>query len=441
MNIANQTSASLSDQPRSAQQRVVVTGMGIVTTIGETHSEYFNAVVAGRSGIAPWKGKDSRLYSKFGGDMSDFDFEAHIKRVGKDYPLDWLERSRKLLRSSSLSGRLVAAAAMQAFCNAGLHNAKLNPERLGHVLGGNNLGNSYTFDNTLEFEEEPDFIAPLYGVVALDTDVLAVGSEILGLRGSSFTVGGSCASSNLALLSGLDLIRSGRADAVLVSGGTMELSPVWLQGWTLIDAISFRSFNDEPTRASRPFDKRREGFVPSEGAGVIMLESLASAQARGIYIHAELLGASSTSNASRLTKPDLDGQVRAMSSALQDARIEPEQVNYINAHATSTPLGDASEVAAIKKVFGSHAYQIPVNSTKSILGHCLTASSMVEMITTILQMQHSLVHPTINLEEADPELDLDFVPHQAREHRINVALSNSFGFGGLNSSVVVGALT
>ncbi|MEM9484965.1 MAG: beta-ketoacyl-[acyl-carrier-protein] synthase family protein, partial [Cyanobacteria bacterium P01_F01_bin.116] len=238
----------------------------------------------------------------------------------------------------------------------------------------------------------------------------------------------------------LDLIRSGRASAVMVSAAAMELSPIWLQGWTLINAISFRSFNDEPTRASRPFDKRREGFVPSEGAGVVVLESLASARERGACIHAELLGASSTSNASRLTKPGLDGQSRAMFCALQDARVEPEQVDYINAHATSTPLGDASEVAAIKKVFGSHAYQIPINSTKSILGHCLTASSMVEMITTILQMKHSLVHPTINLEDPDPELDLDFVPHQAREHAIDIALSNSFGFGGLNSSIVVGTV-
>ena len=441
MNMANQTSTNSIYQCRSDRHRIVVTGMGIITTIGETHDDYFDAVIGGRSGIARWTDKDSRLYSKFGGDMSDFNFEAHIGRVGKAYPSDWIDRSRKLLRPASLSGRLVAAAAMQAFFNADLHKTKLNPERFGHVLGGNNLGNSYTFGNALEFEEEPDFIDPLYGIVALDTDVLAVSSEILGLKGPSFTVGGACASSNLALLSGLDLIRSGRADAVLVSGGTMELSPVWLQGWTLIDAISFRSFNDEPTRASRPFDKRREGFVPSEGSGVVVLESLASARARGVDIYAELLGASSTSNASRLTKPDLNGQVRAISYALQDARIEPNQVNYINAHATSTPLGDASEVTAIKKVFGSHAYQIPVNSTKSILGHCLTASSMVEMITTILQMQHSLVHPTINLEEPDPELDLDFVPHQAREHKINIALSNSFGFGGLNSSVVLRTVT
>ena len=440
MNMANQTSDNNICQPRSEQHRIVVTGMGIVTTIGETSDEYFDAVVAGQSGITPWQDKDSRLYSKFGGDMSGFNFDAHIERVGKAYPSDWIKRSRKLSRSASLSGRLVAAAAMQAFSKAELHNVKLNSERFGHVLGGNNLGNSYTFENILEFEDEPDFMAPLYGLVALDTDVLAVSSEILGLKVPSFTVGGACASSNLALLSGRDLIRSGRADAVLVSGGTMELSPVWLQGWTLIDAISFRSFNGEPTQASRPFDKRREGFVPSEGAGVVVLESLASAQACGVHIYAELLGASSTSNASRLTKPGLDGQIRAMSCALQDARICPDQVDYINAHATSTPLGDASEVAAIKQVFGAHAYQIPVNSTKSILGHCLTASSMVEMITTILQMNHSLVHPTINLEEPDPELDLDFVPHQAREHKIDFALSNSFGFGGLNSSVVLGAI-
>lgn len=428
----------LSNSQSREQRRAVVTGMGIVTTIGENIFEYLDAIVAGRSGITYWKNKDLRLYSKFGGDMSDFNFQTHCERVGKKYPLDLVERSRKLLRPTSLSGCLTVTAALQAFVDAGFPDSRISSERFGHILGGNNLNNSYIFDNALQFDEEPDFIDPLYGVIALDTDVLAVTSDLLNLKGCNFTVGGACASSNLALLSGLDLIRSGRVDSVLISGGSMELSPTWLQGWTLLDAISFHSFNDCPTQASRPFEVRREGFVPSEGTGALIVETLESACNRGARIYAELLGASSTSNASRLTKPNIDAQARAMSYALKDAGVEPGQVNYINAHATSTPLGDASEVTAIKKVFKDHAYKIPVNSTKSMIGHCLSASSIIEMITTILQMENSVVHPTINLEEQDPELDLDFVPSQAREHDIKIAISNSFGFGGLNSSVVIG---
>ena len=296
----------------------------------------------------------------------------------------------------------------------------------------------YIFENVLTLSDEPDYIEPLYAVMIFDTDVLAVISELLTLQGPSFTVGNACASGNLALLAGLDLIRSGRADAIVVSGGAMEADPVLLQGFAIIDALSYRSFNEEPARASRPFDARREGFVPSEGAGAVVLETLAGARSRGARIHAELLGAASNSDASRLTKPNLDGQIRAIHSALQDARIALAQVDYVNAHATSTPLGDAVEVEAIKAVFGDHAYHIPVNSTKSMIGHCLTSASLVEFVATIVQMENDVVHPTINQEEKDPELDLDFVPNQARQHHIEVAISNSFGFGGLNSCIVVG---
>jgi 3-oxoacyl-(acyl-carrier-protein) synthase len=251
-------------------------------------------------------------------------------------------------------------------------------------------------------------------------------------------VGGACASGNLALISGLDLIRSGRADAVVVTGAPASFHSMILHAWTMIDALTCRSFNDAPERASRPFDRLREGFVPGEGAGAVVLESEASARRRGARVRAELLGGASASDACRLPKPHEEGQMRAIRAALDDAGLVPEQIDYVNAHATSTPLGDAVEVAALKKVLGRRAYEIPVNSTKSMIGHCLTAAALVELVATILQMEHGVVHPTINQEEPDPDLDLDFVPNQAREHRFDIALSNSFGFGGINSSVLVG---
>lgn len=420
------------------EHRIVVTGMGIAAPTGENLSEYFEALVSGHSGITHWKRMmDERLYSKVGGDMSDFDLNAYFARNGNIYSEEIVQHAKKLLRATPLSGRLGTIAAMQAFVDAGLAQVDINPRRFGHVLSGHNLNAYYIFENTLTLLEEPDFIDPLYGFMIFDTDVLSVISELLNVQGSSFTIGNACASGNMALLAGLDLIRSGRADVVLVTGGVMEVDPVMLQGFALIDAVSYRSFNDEPARASRPFDARREGFVPSQGTGAVILETLASAKKRGTHIHAELLGGASLSDASRLTRPDLAGQVETMRSALADARVNPEEVDYINAHATSTRLGDAVEVLAIKTVFGADAYRIPINSTKSMIGHCLTAAGMVEFVATTLQMENNVVHPTINQEENDPELDLDFVPNEARQHPIKVALSNSFGFGGLNACIVV----
>lgn len=419
-------------------RRVVVTGMGIVTTIGQNLREYQDGLMAGCSGITRWKKMDERILSKVGGDMSEFDFGAHVARVGTHYPADLVQKATKLLRVTPLSGRLAMAAALQAYVDAGLNVTELEPERFGHVLGGSNLNLSHTFENTRTLLQEPEFIDPLYGLIFLDTDVLSVVSELLSAKGPCFSVGGACASGSYGLIAGMDLLRSGRADVVMVTGAAQEMAPVSLQGWGIMEAISYRSFNDEPTRASRPFDARREGFVPSEGSGAIVLEPLNRARSRSAPIYAELLGGAAVSDASRLAKAHVDGEARAMRAALQDAGVDAEQVDYINAHAASTPLGDATEVAAIKAVFGDLAYRIPVNSTKSMVGHCTTAAGVVEFVATVLQMNHDFVHPTINQEEKDPELDLDFVPNVARDHKIRVAISNSFGLGGLNGSLVLG---
>jgi 3-oxoacyl-(acyl-carrier-protein) synthase len=225
---------------------------------------------------------------------------------------------------------------------------------------------------------------------------------------------------------------------MLVTATVENPEIVGLQSLALLGALSIDSFNDEPWRASRPFDKRREGFVPGAGGGAVILETLAGARRRGAPILAEILGAGSSCDGSNLTKPNVDGQVYAMRAALEDAGVAPEQVNYINAHATSTPIGDVVEVQAIKQVLGKHAYKIPVNATKSMTGHALTGAGLVELVATIVQMQNKVLHPTINLEEPDPECDLDFVPNQAREYRLDIALSNGFGFGGLNTCLVIG---
>jgi 3-oxoacyl-(acyl-carrier-protein) synthase len=420
--------------------RIVVTGMGVVTAIGDTLDAFWASLVEGRSGVSRWKRPiDPRCYARIGGDLSDFDLAGHLTRLGGRYPAGMVKRCLALMRTSPHVARLVTAAALQAYHDAGLSTGAIALERVGHVVAGHNLNAGYIVENALTFHQvEPDYIEPLFGLLCLDTDVLSSTSELLDLKGVSFTVGGACASGNLAVLAALDLLRAGRTDAMLVSGAPIELEAVALHGWTMLEALSYQSFNDSPERASRPFDSLREGFVPSEAAGALILETLESATSRGARIHAEVLGASSTSDACRLTRPDRDGQARAMQLALEDARVAPGDVDYVNAHATSTRLGDAVEVAAIKQALRDRAYRIPINATKSMIGHALSAAGVLELIATVLQMQHGVVHPTINLERPDPELDLDFVPLNAREARVKVALSNSFGFGGLNSSVVLG---
>ena len=423
---------------RDDTQRVVVTGMGVVTPIGETPAEFSASLRAGRSGITRWKRMDERTLSKIGGDMCDLNLGAHFERVGMRYPPDLIKRARTVLRATPLTGRLAGAAALQAYVDAGLPDAGLDPERVGHVAGGNNLNNNYFVENVRAFDRDPESIEPLLGLVFWDTDVLGKVGELLTVKGPNYMVGNACASGNMALLCAIDLLRAGRVDAVVVSAATQELDPVGLQGWALVDALVWRSFTDDPARASRPFDVHRQGFVPGEGAGAVILETLAGARARGARSRAELLGGASTCDATRRPKPVVEGHVRVMRGALRDAGIAPDDVNHINAYAASTVLGDAAEVEAIKQVFGDRAHRIPINATKSMLGHCLTAAGLVEMLALLVQMEDGFLHPTINLDQAEPGFDLDFVPRVARPYAIDIALSNSFGFGGLNACVAVG---
>jgi 3-oxoacyl-(acyl-carrier-protein) synthase len=423
---------------RDDGQRVVVTGMGVITPIGETPEEFIDSLVKGRSAITRWRVIDtSRIYSKIGGDLVDWTIKGHLGKYGKNYPDELVQRAIRLLRDVPFPAHLVAVSALRAYVSAGLPDS-IRPERFGHILGGHNLNTWYAIENFKVFDEEPEFTDPLYLPRRLDTHVVAVNSEILGLKGPAWNVGSACASGNVAVATSLDLLRAGRVDAMLVSACIETPEMVGLQSLALLGALSIDSFNDEPWRASRPFDKRREGFVPGLGAGAVILETLAGARRRGAPILAEILGAASSCDASNLTKPNLDGQVYAMRGALDDAGINPEQVQYINAHATSTPIGDVIEVQAIKAVFGEHAYNIPVNATKSMTGHPLTAAGLVELVATIKQMQNNVLHPTINLEEPDPQCDLDFVPNQARDYHFDIALSNGFGFGGLNTALVIG---
>ncbi|MFT3699922.1 MAG: beta-ketoacyl-[acyl-carrier-protein] synthase family protein [Kofleriaceae bacterium] len=271
-------------------------------------------------------------------------------------------------------------------------------------------------------------------MTGLDTDHAGCISEVLGLRGPIYTVGAACASGNTALRCAVDEVRYHDIDAAIVVGAVLDFSPVELHAMALMGAISFQSFNDDPQHACRPWDTRREGFVPAHGGGAIVIETLASAQRRGARIYAEILGVEAGSDANHLPQPSEDGQTKVMQKLLRTCGVAPEQVDYISAHATSTPLGDLTEIRSIKRVFGEHAYKLKLNAPKSMLGHTCWAAPTVETVAAVLQLRAQKLHGSINIENLDPEIDLDICRGtEPVPHPMQILMKNSFGFGGINS--------
>jgi 3-oxoacyl-(acyl-carrier-protein) synthase len=266
----------------------------------------------------------------------------------------------------------------------------------------------------------------------LDTDHAGCVSELLQARGAIYTAGAACASGNLALRAAVDEIRHHGQQAVLVLGPVLDFAPIDVHGMALMGAISFGTFDDEPERASRPFDVRREGFVPAHGGGVLVLEDLDAARRRGARIYAEVLAVAANANGNHLPEPSLEGQARGMLQALRESGVRPEQIDFVSAHATSTPAGDLVEVRALKEVFGPHAYRLKVNAPKSMLGHTCWAAPVVELIAAVLQMRAGVLHPSINIDELDPEIDLDVCRGAKVAHAVEHLMKNGFGFGGIN---------
>ena len=412
-----------------------LTGLGVVCPLGHDPDALWSALDAGRSGVGLWSQPPPRVASHIGGEVRGFEPLAALAGLGLGAEVQRL--AADLLRDNPRATGQVVVAAAQAIASAQLQEAYPS-ERIGHVLACHNTHGGYWTQGVLDCEDEPDFIEPMFGVHAFDTDAAAVIAELFGIRGPTFTVGGACASGNMALLAAEDLIRTGRADAVVVGGVATTPSPVVLQGWAIIQAIVSERFLEAPHRASRPFDLGRCGFVPAEGAGAVVLERASRTSARRARAQAELLATAATSAAVRHTRPAVEAQIRCARAALQRAGLSPAAVGYVNAHGTSTPVGDAVEVASIREVLGARAEKVPVSSTKSMLGHALQAASLIELVATVQSLQHQRVHPTINLDDPDPELGLDFVPGHSRSHTFDVALSNALGFGGLNACAVVG---
>ena len=406
------------------RRRVVVTGLGAITPLGLTADEFWHNLLAGQSGIGPMTLCDPTDYPcQIAGQADDFN------------PNDYIG-SREARRMARFS-QLAVAAAMQAVADAALDIAGEDPYRVGVLLGNGNGGFPTLEENCRILADRGGMrMSPFFFPMVLPNMAAANVSQYVGAHGYNSTATTACAASNNAIGEALQAIRHGIADVMLAGGAEAGISQLGLAGFAVMRALSTR--NDEPQRASRPFDAERDGFVPAEGAGVLVLEERERAIARGASILCELSGFGATSDAGHLVQPQESGAsaARAMANAISDAGLQPSDVGYINAHGTSTPLNDAVETVAVKRLFGDDAYRIPISSTKSMIGHSLGASGALEAIACVKTIVDRKIHPTVNYEYPDPECDLDYVPNAARSADVSTVLSNAFGFGGQNACLI-----
>jgi 3-oxoacyl-[acyl-carrier-protein] synthase II len=411
-----------------AKKRIVVTGMGIVSCFGTDVDHFYEQLLAGKSGIVPIEGFPCAEYpTRFAGSVRDFD-------VGDYMDKKQARRVDPFIRYAMVAGKKALEHAkidVEAL-------SKLEKKRCGVLIGSGMGGMTVFYDGvetilTKGYKRLTPFFVP-YIITNMGGALLAID---LGFMGPNYSISTACATSNFCIDAAAEQIQQGKADLMLCGGAEAAINPIGLAGFVAIGALSTK--NDDPTKASRPWDTQRDGFVMGEGAGVLVLESLEHALARGAPILAEYLGGSVNCDAYHMTSPREDGEGvgQCIERAIEAAGIAKEEVNYINAHATSTLAGDLCEIHAIRKVFGAHANNIKINGTKSMIGHCLGAAGGLEAVATIKAIQTGMLHPTINIENPEPALEgLDIVPNVAKPHKVNVALSNSFGFGGHNSTLV-----
>lgn len=411
------------------KRRVVVTGMGVVTSLSCKVDDLFDRLCAGESGIHPLRLFDCTKFKvKYAGDIYDWDAGEYI--------------DRKEIKRLDRFSQFALVAGVDAINDSGLDLSREDSFRCGVILGSG-IGGLQEIETQIErlLHKGPDRVSPLT-IPKLMLNAAGGNLSIrYGMRGPNYTVATACASATNAIGDAMKTIQYDEADVMLTGGTEAAVTPMGVSGFQNMKALTIRG--GDPGQASRPFDADRSGFVIAEGAGLLVLEELQHAKARGAKIYAELIGFGASGDAGHITQPDETGHgaAKAMINALRDSRINPEDVVYINAHGTSTPLGDKAETLAVKTVFGQHAKKLSISSTKSQLGHTLGASGGIELLVTIKSMERSVITPTINLDHPDPDCDLDYTPNQPRECRIPVAMSNSFGFGGHNASVVVRQLT
>ncbi|HET8883583.1 MAG TPA: beta-ketoacyl-ACP synthase II [Solimonas sp.] len=404
-----------------SRRRVVVTGLGIVSPVGNDIATAWSNILAGKSGIGPITYFDVSAYTtRFGGMVKDFNASQ------------WL--SVKDVKRTDPFIHYGVAAAKQAVADAGITVTDDNRERIGICVGAGIGGIGTIAEECRALHDNgPKRVSPFFVPSSIINMISGYISIDLGITGPNLAVVSACTTSTHAIGLGARMIQAGDADMFIVGGAEAGSAPAGLAGFCQARALSTR--NDHPERASRPWDKDRDGFVLGDGAGVLVIEDLEHAQKRGARIHAELIGFGMSGDAYHITLPGNNGARRSMQNTLRDAGLNPEQVDYVNAHATSTNAGDVGESNAIKETFGDHAYKLSVSSTKSMTGHLLGAAGGIEAIFSVLALRDQIVPPTINLDNPDEGCDLDYTAHKARERKLDVVLSNSFGFGGTNGTV------
>lgn len=406
-------------------RRVVVTGIGMVSPSGSDQDVFWDNIVNGRSGISAVELFDVSQYPcRIAGEIKDFDPTCCMEK----------REAKKVDRFTQFG----VAAALAAWQDAGLDDAHINKDEIG-VMVGSGIGGIRTIEEQLKIlaEKGPRRVSPFLVPALIANMASGYISIMLGLRGPNITVVTACATSSHAVGDAAEIIKRGAADVMVAGGAEAAISHLAFSGFSAARALSLR--NDQPEKASRPFDLERDGFVMGEGAGVVILESLEHAQSRGAQIYGEIVGYGMSGDAYHMTAPDPEGlgAFYSMQRALKSAGITPEQIDYINAHGTSTEYNDKIETMAIKKVLGEHAYKVAISSTKSMTGHLLGAAGAIELIATLLIIKYQRIHPTINYEHPDPECDLDYVPNKSRSGAVETAMSNSFGFGGTNATLVI----
>src|SRR6266436_1911181 len=412
----------------NSDRRVVITGLGVVTPVGNDLETFWKNLVKGKSGIGRIQTFDTANYDcKIGGEVRDFE------------PKNFFNNAKDVRRTDRFA-QLAMAAAKMSMQDSGIDLERVNRDRFG-VIVSSGIGGLKTLEDQFSvlMNKGPGRVSAFTIPMLISNMASGLISMEFGLRGPNMCIVTACATSNNAIGESWRMIKFGDADAFLAGGSEASIVSIGLAGFGAMKALSRR--NDEPERASRPFDRDRDGFVMSEGAGVVVVEELEHAKARGAKIYCEITGYGLSADAYHMTAPPPDGEgaARAMQMALNHARISPDQVHYINAHATSTDIGDICETRAIKQVFGEHAYKVAISSTKSMTGHLLGGAGGVEMAACALAIRDSVIPPTINLENPGEECDLDYTPNAARERKVRIALNNSFGFGGHNATLVASA--
>ncbi|KFM90512.1 3-oxoacyl-(acyl-carrier-protein) synthase 2 [Paenibacillus macerans] len=402
----------------------MITGMGAITALGQDLDTFWNNLVQGKSGVSA---------------IDSFDVSEYPTRIAasvKDFnPEDYMDRKEG--RKMDRFVQFATAAAKSALQDSGLNiGEQADPERVG-VMIGSGIGGLGTWEDqhNILLEKGPKRVSPFFIPMMIANMASGHVSILFGAKGPNTTTVTACATGTHSIGDSYKLIQRGDADVMICGGAEATIRPTGLAGFCSMRAMSTR--NDEPEKASRPFDLERDGFVMGEGAGIFILEELEHAKKRGAKIYGEIIGYGLSADAHHMTEPDPNGPERCMKMAIRDAGIAPEQIDYINAHGTSTPVGDRSETIAIKNALGDHAYKVAVSSTKSMTGHLLGAAGGVEGVICGLTLKHGVIPPTINLEHPDPECDLDYVPNVARKADVRVAMSNSFGFGGHNATIIM----